>query len=64
MGWTIFTVIDLGIGVLMLELMATAVPKEKLGRLRVVRNIALGLLVVSGIVLVVQAARQYGWMKP
>jgi len=33
MGWTIFTLVDLLLGVLLLDLMSTSVPQEKLGRL-------------------------------
>jgi len=62
-GWTIFTVVDLFIGLLMLDLMSTTVPPEKLTRLRRVRTVVLSLLLVSAAVLAVQIARHYGWMK-
>jgi len=63
MGWTIFTAIDLWIGVIVLDAMAPSVPPEKLTRLRIVRKVTLGLLVVSVIVLAVQIARRIGWIK-
>ena len=62
MAWTIFTVIDLFVGVLLLDLMTTAVPPEKLGRLRVVRGVTLVLLLMSAIVLAVQIAHRHGWI--
>lgn len=62
--WTIFTLVDLLLGVLMLDLMTTSVPPEKLARLRLVRNVALGLLALTALVLMLQVARRYGWIHP
>lgn len=62
MGWTIFTAIDLYVSVLLIDLMSTSVPLEKLPRLRKVRKIALILLGMAVVVLVVQIARRYRWM--
>lgn len=53
-GWTIFTVVDLFIGVLLVDLMTTSVSAEKLRRVRIARNVGLGLLAASVIVLTVQ----------
>jgi hypothetical protein len=61
-GWTIFTAIDLFVGALLLELMTTSVPPEKLPRLRTVRNISLGLFGVSMLVLLAQIALRRGWI--
>jgi len=61
-GWTIFTAIDLYVSVLLIDLMSTSVPLEKLPRLRKVRKIALILLGMAVVVLVVQIARRYRWM--
>ena len=58
-GWTIFTVVDLFIGVLLIDLMTTSVPAEKLQRVRIARNIGLGLLAASVIVLTVQILHRY-----
>ena len=62
MGWTIFTAIDLYVGVLLIDLMSTSVPLEKLPRLRKVRKLALILLGIAVVVLGVQIARRYRWM--
>jgi hypothetical protein len=62
MGWTIFTAIDLWMGVFLLDMMSTTVPPEKLPRLRAVRRVVLVLLVVSIVVLLAQIARRYGWI--
>jgi len=61
-GWTIFTAIDLYVGVLLIDLMSTSVPLEKLPRLRKVRKLALILLGIAVVVLGVQIARRYRWM--
>lgn len=58
-GWTIFTVIDLFIGVLLIDLMTTSVPPEKLQRVRIARNVGLGLLAASVIVLTVQILHRH-----
>ena len=62
MGWTIFTFIDFLIGLMLLDLMATTVPPEKLPRLRKARTVTLVLLILCGIVLAWQIARRY-WLK-
>jgi hypothetical protein len=62
MGWTIFTAIDLWMGVFLLDMMATTVPPEKLPRLRAVRKLAIALLGISIVVLLAQIARHYGWI--
>ncbi len=63
MGWTIFTVVDLFIGLFLLDGLAPTLPQEKLPRLRAARKVILGLLIISGIVLVVQIAQRHGWMR-
>ncbi len=63
MAWTIFTFVDLLMGLLMLDLMATTIPPEKLPRLRKMRFVVIALVAVSGIVLAAQIARHYGWIK-
>ena len=62
MGWTIFTAIDLFVGVFLLDLMLTTVAPEKLPRLRKARNVTLALFGISMIILQVQIARRYGWI--
>ena len=62
MGWTIFTAIDLFVGALLLDLMTTSVPPEKLPRLRNARNVSLVLLGITIIVLLVQIAIRHGWI--
>ena len=62
MGWTIFTAIDLFVGVFLLDLMSTTVAAEKLPRLRKARNATLALFGISMIILLVQIARRYGWI--
>jgi len=61
-GWTLFTAIDLYVGVILLDLMATSVPPEKLPRLRKAKKVTLGLLVGSLLVLAVQYARWRSWI--
>jgi len=61
MGWTIFTAIDLFIAAFMIDLMSTTVPPEKLPRLRIARNVMLGLFAISLAVLLVPFARRHGW---
>jgi len=63
MGWTIFTAIDLWMGVLLLDMMSTAVPPEKMPRLRAARRVVLALLAISIVVLFTQVARRYGWIR-
>ena len=62
MGWTIFTAIDLFVGALLLDLMTTSVPPEKLPRLRKARNISLALFGATVIVLLAQIADRHGWL--
>ena len=62
MGWTIFTAIDLYVGVVLIDLISTTAPPEKILRLRKARKVALVLLGISVVVLAVQIARRYGWM--
>jgi len=59
MGWTIFTVVDLLVGLLLIDLMTTAVPPEKLPRIRRARNAALVLLALSVMVLLAQIAHRH-----
>jgi hypothetical protein len=61
-GWTIFTAIDLFVGVFLIDMMSTTVPPEKLPRLRKARNVALILFGISLIVLCLQFARRRGWI--
>jgi hypothetical protein len=61
-GWTIFTTIDLFVGALLIDMMSTTVPPEKLARLRRARNVMLILFGISVVVLGVQVARKYGWI--
>jgi len=58
-GWTIFTVIDLSVGLLLIDLISTTVPPEKLQRVRTVRNVTIGLLAVLVIVLVAQIVHRH-----
>lgn len=62
MGWTIFTAIDLFVGALLLDLMTTSVPTEKLPRLRKARNISLALFGATLLILLTQIAHRYGWI--
>jgi hypothetical protein len=62
MGWTIFTAIDLWMGLFLLDMMSTTVPPEKLPRLRAARKVVIALLGISIIVLFAQVARHYGWI--
>jgi hypothetical protein len=61
-GWTIFTAIDLFVGVLLLDLMTTSVPPEKLPRLRKARKISLALFGVTLLILLTQIAHRHGWI--
>ena len=63
MGWTIFTAIDLWMGLFLLDMMSTTVPAEKVPRLRAARKVVLALLAISIIVLFAQIARHYGWIR-
>ena len=59
MWWTIFTIVDLYIGLIVLDSLASSVPPEKIKRLQVTKKVILGLLLVSGIVLVLQLVRRH-----
>jgi len=61
-GWTIFTAIDLFVGALLLDLLTTSVPPEKLRRLNTARNISLALLGIILLVLLAQIAHHHGWI--
>lgn len=61
-GWTIFTAIDLFVGALLLDLMTTSVPPEKLPRLRTARNVSLALFGVALLILLAQIAHHRGWI--
>jgi hypothetical protein len=56
--WTIFTIVDLYIGLIVLDSLASSVPPEKTRRVQVTKKVILGLLLVSGIVLVLQLVRR------
>ena len=62
MGWTVFAAIDLFLGALLIDLLSTSVPPEKLARLRKARNVILILFGVSLAVLCLQIAQRRGWM--
>jgi len=55
-------VVDLYIGIIALDAIASSVPPEKLTRLRAARKIILGLLLVTGLVLFLQRVRRTGWL--
>jgi hypothetical protein len=57
--WTIFTAVDLYIGLILLETMAPSVPPEKLGRLKAARKAVIALLALSAVVLVFQVVRRH-----
>ena len=59
MWWTIFTIVDLYIGLIVLDSLASSVPPEKIKRFQVTKKVILGLLLVSGIVLVLQLVRRH-----
>jgi len=61
--WTLFTAVDLYIGVIVLDAMAPSLAPEKRARLRTARKVILALLAISVIVLAAQVTRRYGWMK-
>ena len=61
-GWTIFTVIDLFIGVCLIDMISTTVPPERLPRLRKARNVTLILFGISVVILLIQIARRQGWI--
>ena len=63
MGWTIFTAIDLWMGLFLLDMMSTTIPPEKLPRLRKARKVVIALLGISIIVLLAQIASRYGWIR-
>jgi hypothetical protein len=57
--WTIFTIVDLYIGLIVLDSLASSVPPEKIRRLQMAKKVILGLLLASGIVLVLQLLRRH-----
>jgi hypothetical protein len=59
MWWTAFTAVDLYIGLVILDVMASSVPPHKLGRLRATRNVVIGLLAASVVIFAVQVVRRY-----
>jgi hypothetical protein len=61
--WTLFTVVDLYIGVVVLDAMAISLPQEKLPRLRAARKVIVALLVAAAIVLIIQVAHRIGWLR-
>lgn len=63
MGWTIFTAIDLFVGALLVDLMSSTVPPDKLARLRKARNVLLILFGISFVVLCMQIAHRHGWIQ-
>lgn len=68
MGWTIFalielTLIDLYVGLVLLDRMAASVPPEKLSRLNIVRQFTIILLAACGAVLLIQVGRGHGWLR-
>ncbi|HKH98233.1 MAG TPA: hypothetical protein VJ999_03925 [Candidatus Sulfotelmatobacter sp.] len=48
MWWTLFTAVDLYIGVIVLDAMAPSLPPEKRARVRAARKVILGLLAGFG----------------
>lgn len=62
MGWTVFTAIDLFVGAFLIDMMSTAVPPEKLPRLRKARNVTLILFGISIVVLCIEFAKKHGWV--
>lgn len=62
MWWTLFTVVDLYIGLVVLDAMAISLPQEKLPRLRAARKVIVALL-VAAIVLIIQVAHRLGWLR-
>jgi hypothetical protein len=62
MWWTLFTLADLYIGLIVLDAMALSVPPEKVVRFGVVRKVLLALIVGSAIVFAIQVALRLGWI--
>lgn len=58
MWWTVFTGIDLYIGLIVLDVMRQSVPLEKEKRLAVIRKVILGLLGATVVVLIAQIAHR------
>ncbi len=63
MWWTAFAILDLYIGLVVLDAMKPSLLPEKLGRLRVARKVILGLMAICGVVLILQIALRYGWLR-
>jgi cell division protein FtsL len=59
MWWTIFTGIDLYIGLIILDTLKGSVPPEKQKRLATVRKITIALLAVTVVVLIAQIIRRH-----
>jgi hypothetical protein len=59
MWWTIFTGVDLYVGLIILDALKESVALEKQKRLAAVRKVTLALLGVTVIVLVVQIIRRH-----
>ncbi len=57
-----FIAIDLLVSGMLIDLMSTSVPPEKLPRLRKARNTIWVLLGISVVVLCPQIARKHGWI--
>jgi cell division protein FtsL len=57
--WTIFTAVDLYIGLIIVDSLVGSVPREKLARLAAVRKSILALLILSTLVLAVQIVSRY-----
>lgn len=64
MWWTIFTIADLYIGLIVLDAIKPSVPLNKLNLLRIARRAVLSLIAVCGIVLLTQLALRFGWLRP
>jgi hypothetical protein len=59
MWWTIFTGIDLYIGLIILDTLKESVPPEKQKRLAAARKVALALLAATAVVLIAQIIRRH-----
>jgi hypothetical protein len=57
--WTIFTAIDLYIGLIIVDSIAGTLPPEKQRRAAIAKKVILGMLAFTAIVLVVQVAKRY-----
>jgi hypothetical protein len=57
--WTLFTAVDLYIGLIVLDSLAPTLPPEKQRRLASVRKIILALLALAAIVLILQIVKRH-----